>query len=527
MSFRLISARYDDRTVPFEQSSPNAKAGASNACTVLIGRNGAGKSRLLAEICRIFAAFDDLPVVSREDSRRIHPRPLSIELSYAVGQDAVTVLGDGGRIVSTSTGDTAVTNQNRLPLPRRVIATTITPSDKFPNPDAWDLWRERSGRPSSSNDHVYRYLGGKTGKDSISTRQRLSRVADALVQAAAKSGGGRERMADVFRLVGYEPRVDVDYQMRVLGGTLVELRDAVDNPRRLENNARFDGGPYMSIVRRMRERLHNEARLHNETRKQALREALDFILSLGAKMRREVLSMSVDIEHGTFLRGSADAFRHLRVLESYRVSNLSDIRLHRKFGVDRNLALLGEQGMDLQLSVTDASSGEQAVLLTLFGIAAEIEDNSLIVIDEPEISLHPAWQEQIIPLMVSTFEGYHGCHFVIATHSPQVLARAGEVGATVVVCEGNNASVIDAAELSRKSADYQLATVFNAPGYRNEYLAREALAALQLASRRMFASPEFKEISTTLRNARAYMKSDDPVAQMIDAVLQAAQMVNR
>jgi hypothetical protein len=62
---------------------------------------------------------------------------------------------------------------------------------------------------------------------------------------------------------------------------------------------------------------------------------------------------------------------------------------------------------------------------------------------------------------------------------------------------------------------------------RNEYLAREALAALQLASRRMFASPEFKELSTTLRNARAYMKSDDPVAQMIDAVLQAEQIVNR
>jgi hypothetical protein len=216
-----------------------------------------------------------------------------------------------------------------------------------------------------------------------------------------------------------------------------------------------------------------------------------------------------------------------RFLSDNRVVTLADLRLSRfrRAYSGGPTTLLGDEPSPLKLSVTEASSGEQAVLLTLFGIAAEIEDRSLILIDEPEISLHPEWQERIIPLMVSTFSGYHGCHFVIATHSPQVLARAGEAGASVVVYESDRIEVIDAAKLSRRSADYQLATVFHAPGYRNEFLAREALTALQLAGRGEFSSTEFQQAKEVLKDARGYLHAGDPVAQMIDAILKAATEV--
>ncbi|MGR2836454.1 AAA family ATPase, partial [Vibrio vulnificus] len=65
---------------------------------------------------------------------------------------------------------------------------------------------------------------------------------------------------------------------------------------------------------------------------------------------------------------------------------------------------------------TSASSGEQCLALMLLGIASQIEDGSLICIDEPEISLHPEWQEEFIPLLESLFSNYTGCHFLIATH---------------------------------------------------------------------------------------------------------------
>jgi predicted ATP-binding protein involved in virulence len=61
--------------------------------------------------------------------------------------------------------------------------------------------------------------------------------------------------------------------------------------------------------------------------------------------------------------------------------------------------------------------------LFTFGIAANITDNSIILIDEPEISLHPEWQQRYINLLMNTFEGFYNCKFIIATHSPLVISN--------------------------------------------------------------------------------------------------------
>ncbi|MWT62345.1 AAA family ATPase, partial [Escherichia coli] len=74
-------------------------------------------------------------------------------------------------------------------------------------------------------------------------------------------------------------------------------------------------------------------------------------------------------------------------------------------------------------SINDASSGQQCMLLNILGIASSIEDNALILIDEPEISLHPEWQENYIQLLIDSFTHVKGCHFIIATHSPQIVAK--------------------------------------------------------------------------------------------------------
>ena len=51
------------------------------------------------------------------------------------------------------------------------------------------------------------------------------------------------------------------------------------------------------------------------------------------------------------------------------------------------------------------------------GIISKIEDNSLILIDEPEISLHPNWQMQFMDVLNNVFENFKTCHFIIASHS--------------------------------------------------------------------------------------------------------------
>ncbi|TOO95411.1 ATP-binding protein, partial [Vibrio parahaemolyticus] len=68
------------------------------------------------------------------------------------------------------------------------------------------------------------------------------------------------------------------------------------------------------------------------------------------------------------------------------------------------------------------SSGEQCLFLIFMGIISSIEDNALICIDEPEISLHPQWQEKFVDILNDSFSSYKGCHFIIATHSPLIVS---------------------------------------------------------------------------------------------------------
>ncbi|PNU29376.1 AAA family ATPase, partial [Serratia marcescens] len=91
-----------------------------------------------------------------------------------------------------------------------------------------------------------------------------------------------------------------------------------------------------------------------------------------------------------------------------------------------------------------ASSGEQCILLSLLGIAANISDNTLILIDEPEISLHPEWQEKYISLLMNIFERYQSCLFVIATHSPQIVSKLNPRGSYIYTIQ--NDELLDAYE---------------------------------------------------------------------------------
>ena len=190
-------------------------------------------------------------------------------------------------------------------------------------------------------------------------------------------------------------------------------------------------------------------------------------------------------------------------------NSLSD-RSGEKFGISPSG---GEE-----INLRDMSSGEQGIVLTFLGIASEIEDNSLIIIDEPEISLHPAWQEKFVDLLTSIFLDYKGCHFILATHSPLILSKVEKENCAVVTME--DFQIIDAIEFSRKSVDFQLAEFFDNPGFHNEYLAREGLSALRMASKKEFDSEEFKEKVDLLRRARPKLEEEDPVAQIADVLIQ-------
>jgi len=87
---------------------------------------------------------------------------------------------------------------------------------------------------------------------------------------------------------------------------------------------------------------------------------------------------------------------------------------------DNGLQVCKNESPPLNLELL--SSGEQHELVMLYDLLFRAPTNSLILIDEPEISLHVAWQEEWLDDLdeiakLSDFKA------IIATHSPEIIGR--------------------------------------------------------------------------------------------------------
>lgn len=79
------------------------------------------------------------------------------------------------------------------------------------------------------------------------------------------------------------------------------------------------------------------------------------------------------------------------------------------------------QGESVQLE--QLSSGEKQMLLILTTVFLQEEKPNILLMDEPEISLHISWQEQLI-VMLRKMNPH--CQLILTTHSPSIFVNGWE-----------------------------------------------------------------------------------------------------
>ena len=72
-----------------------------------------------------------------------------------------------------------------------------------------------------------------------------------------------------------------------------------------------------------------------------------------------------------------------------------------------------------QVTIDQLSDGEKQLYGRVISLMILQPNNSMILIDEPEIALHPAWQQKIMQIYSRIGKNNQ---FIIATHSPQIIA---------------------------------------------------------------------------------------------------------
>jgi hypothetical protein len=80
----------------------------------------------------------------------------------------------------------------------------------------------------------------------------------------------------------------------------------------------------------------------------------------------------------------------------------------------------GDSNKPRPLALAHLSSGEQHMLVLLYELLFTVEPNSLIMIDEPEISLHVAWQLELLN-DIAKISQLTNIDVLLATHAPSVI----------------------------------------------------------------------------------------------------------
>lgn len=87
------------------------------------------------------------------------------------------------------------------------------------------------------------------------------------------------------------------------------------------------------------------------------------------------------------------------------------------------LGLMRKESQGSIAIFSELSSGEQQLLTLALKLIAYVDFNTVVMIDEPELSLHVSWQRSIPEILRTVCERL-GCSIVVATHSPIIVASA-------------------------------------------------------------------------------------------------------
>ena len=123
----------------------------------------------------------------------------------------------------------------------------------------------------------------------------------------------------------------------------------------------------------------------------------------------------------------ADNEKKLSVFDSLvdRIELFTEILNERRFNfksieIDEDKGFVFKTKNNQLLKLTELSSGEQHEVVLLFELLFKAKENSLVLIDEPEISLHVVWQKEFLN-DIKEIINLQKIDVVIATHSPQII----------------------------------------------------------------------------------------------------------
>ena len=495
--------------------------------SVIIGPNGSGKSYILRTIIEIFREFYQLKLKSVE---RIQ-LSIDIHLKYKYDNDVYEIFTKRWASVNKNGGfrrdyiylknkpNDVSLYDNRikgrisfekktgyeidikdLKFPSKILASSVFLNDRFPFAN------------SQEND-FYQYLGVRRTPSMASTKTFARNTVKYLYEASFSRRGFNNYLQAILNFLEFENHLTITYLTRYnnifFNGDLTEetLKSFYEKWWNLKEqgvNRSKDNAPWGEY--------HYQYLLKNDPAR--LRAIVDFLNKssrdehiIQHKPRSRSKQFVVDLIKFDFNRLDLSIIEDLDKLS---ILTLDEINLLKK---------------ETEISVEETSSGEYHLILNFLGVFAKIEHNSLILIDEPEISLHPNWQMKYVTFLKSIFSLYN-CHFIICTHSHFLISDLeGKSSSVVALDRISNTGVIVAKLLNRNtyawSAEEVLLKVFKVPTTRNYFIADKVGEILELVSKSIRDDDLIRnKVRELVDNNIQNLSTEDPLKPVINRLLE-------
>ncbi|MFJ8505877.1 AAA family ATPase [Streptomyces avermitilis] len=409
---------------------------------ILHGPNGVGKTKLLELIAATFSI--DVYMISETPFRSVSfifsdGCILSVE---RLGQEALPGLGE-----EEANTDSFIM---RLLEPGRGEITWDA-SDSPPQTDPAALSRMLN----QADIPVRRLASGRwrdlTDGETLSTREVLGRYREYLPNRflSTRPEGFPEEISNLLgeirvHLIETQRLINVTYPSGSRAGREPERRQPTvvefsqDFSRRLDDALAQNSRVSQGLDRSFPRRLLSDTELAPEITEDAIRDRY----SKQSEMRQRLTQISVLDASGelplpdrplepwekrvlwTYLD---DTEQKLSTFQSLldRVALLREIVnsrfLYKELVLDRDgFKVVTAAGKEIKAS--QLSSGEQHELVLTYDLLFNAHRNSLVLIDEPEISLHVAWQKEFLNDIVR-IAAINSSRFIVATHSPQIINK--------------------------------------------------------------------------------------------------------
>jgi energy-coupling factor transporter ATP-binding protein EcfA2 len=457
--------RFNRATFSFAGSAPvivdlvaDQKPKAKNThFTLLMGANGTCKSRILSSCVSLLKTVHERKhAVSLKKGRRTFrseepDRDMLCESANLMRDGVLSTVGQGPLFESGSG------------LPTRVLAVANLVRDRFTFVD-WDYFE----------NPFYYYLGVRQASNLTTTGAMDRLVCDAVLELLAEDEKYLS-MSKWARTLFPQSEMGLAFTQYSMFGFQRFFSDPDDWVKKRFRTARGDFYkrrlnemlPHMEDMQRLIELLEEHGQQLEDSGSQGMKRGGTLTLFL------DQLPPTVRVKLG---------------------------KLSSVLSMASSVGLIGRPSLVLKakkcLDFTQLSSGEQNILATGARLFAFAAPGSLVVIDEPEVSLNIAWQQRYIDLISEALVHAKGSHVIIASHSPYLISDLRAENSTVVVVERSDEGLrfrSHSGEFWGWGSEAILYEVLGLPSASNYHFSRELAGILKLVSEKCTDAERFSK----------------------------------